>query len=96
MRRDIPDGAVRSVRELGQPACTHRKDQQLTPQELSDLRNFSLRILSEFKHSKETAEIGRVLKALATLGLQVTVQSRREGPTVSLGSLGTDQALQRP
>lgn len=96
MRRDIPGGAVWLVRELDQLACTHRKDQQLAPQELSGLRNLSLRILSEFKHGKETAEIGRVLKALATLGLQVTVQSRREGSTASPGSLGTDQALQRP
>ena len=92
-KREIPDGTVRSVRELGQLASTHRKDQQLTLQELSDLRNLSLRIPSEFKHGKETAKIGRVLKALATLDLQVTVQSRREGPTASSGSLGTDQAL---
>jgi hypothetical protein len=35
-----------------------------------------MRFLSEFERGKETAEIGKVLKALRTLGLEVIIQPR--------------------
>jgi hypothetical protein len=38
-----------------------------------------MRFLSEFERGKETAEIGKVLKALRTLGLEVIIQPR-SGP----------------
>lgn len=96
MRKNFPYGAVQSVRELGELARAHRKGQQLTLKEVAGVGNLSMRFLSEFERGKETAEIGKVLKALAMLGLEVTVQPRRGGPTASPGSLGTDQALRRP
>ena len=40
------------------------------------LGNLSTRFLSEFERGKETAEIGKVLKALRTLGLEVIIQPR--------------------
>lgn len=96
MRKDLPCGVVQSVRELGQLAHAHRKGQHLTLKEVAGVSNLSMRFLSEFERGKETAEIGKVLKALAMLGLEITVQPRRGGPTVSPGRLATDQALQRP
>ena len=69
-------GAVRSAEELGRLVRAHRKKRQLTLETVSGLGNLSPRFLSEFERGKETAEIGKVLKALRTLGLEVIIQPR--------------------
>lgn len=70
-------GCIQSAEELGKLARTHRKQQKLTLETLSGLGNLSTRFLSEFERGKETAELGKVLKALHTLGLEVVVQPRQ-------------------
>jgi len=57
-------------------ARAHRKHRHLTLETVSGLGNLSTRFLSEFERGKETAEIGKVLKALRTLGLEVIIQPR--------------------
>lgn len=69
-------GAVRSAEELGRLVRAHRKSRQLTLETISGLGNLSPRFLSEFERGKETAEIGKILKALRTLGLEVIIQPR--------------------
>lgn len=69
-------GAVQSAEELGRLARVHRKQRRLTLETVSGLGNLSTRFLSEFERGKETAEIGKVLKALRTLGLEVIIQPR--------------------
>lgn len=73
---DITYGAVRSASELGRLVRAHRKHRRLTLETVSGLGNLSTRFLSEFERGKETAEIGKVLKALRTLGLEVIIQPR--------------------
>jgi transcriptional regulator with XRE-family HTH domain len=73
---DIPYGAIQTTEELGRLVRTHRKQRGLTLETVSGLGNLSTRFLSEFERGKETAEIGKVLKALRTLGLEVIVQPR--------------------
>ncbi len=73
---DIPYGAIRTAEELGSLARTHRKSRRLTLETVSGLGNLSTRFLSEFERGKETAEIGKILKALRTLGLEVIIQPR--------------------
>ena len=73
---DIPYGAIRTAEELGHLARAHRKCRHLTLETVSGLGNLSTRFLSEFERGKETAEIGKVLKALRTLGLEVIIQPR--------------------
>lgn len=73
---DIAYGTVQTVEELGRLARAHRKHRRLTLQTVSGLGNLSTRFLSEFERGKETAEIGKVLKALRTLGLEVIIQPR--------------------
>lgn len=73
---NIPYGTIRTVEELGRLARAHRKQRRLTLEAVSGLGNLSPRFLSEFERGKETAEIGKVLKALRTLGLEVIVQPR--------------------
>lgn len=65
-----------TVEELGRLARAHRKQRRLTLETVSGLGNLSTRFLSEFERGKETAEVGNVLKALRTLGLEVIIQPR--------------------
>ncbi|MHB1587321.1 MAG: helix-turn-helix domain-containing protein [Acidiferrobacteraceae bacterium] len=75
-QKDIPYGTIQTPEELGGLARAHRKHRHLTLETLSGLGNLSSRFLSEFERGKETAEIGKVLKALRTLGLEVIIQPR--------------------
>ncbi len=76
MKDEITYGEVRTVEELGRLTRAHRKSRHLTLETLSGLGNLSTRFLSEFERGKETAEIGKVLKALRTLGLEVIIRPR--------------------
>jgi len=83
---DISYGAVQTAEELGRLMRAHRKHRRLTLETVSGLGNLSTRFLSEFERGKETAEIGKVLKALRTLGLEVIIQPRgRVMPAHSTG-----------
>jgi len=70
----------RSTRELGQLIREYRKSKHLTIEAVSGLANVSSRFLSELERGKETAEIGKVLKVLQTLGLDIVINSRSAGP----------------
>ena len=80
---DIGYGAIRTMAELGRLTRAHRKSRRLTLETIAGLGNLSTRFLSEFERGKETAEIGKVLKALQTLGLEVIVQPRGGMPPSS-------------
>ncbi len=85
---------VQSVADLGRLARVHRKSRGLTLETVSGLANLSVRFLSEFERGKPTCEVGKVLKALRTLGLEVAV--RRRGappprPAVSPDGPGADE-----
>ena len=56
---------------LGQSARRARKAQGLTLKALGDRAGLGIRFLSEFERGKETAELGKSLAALTTLGLKV-------------------------
>lgn len=74
--REIPYGAVQSVEELGRLTRAHRKQRKLTLETISGIGNLSTRFLSEFERGKKTAELGKVLQALHTLGLEVVILPR--------------------
>ena len=67
-------GRAKTTGELGKLVRAHRKTKRLTLETLSGLSNLSIRFLSEFERGKATAEIGKVLKALKILGLEVIVR----------------------
>lgn len=67
-------GRTQTASDLGSLARAHRKSKHLTLYTLSGLSNLSIRFLSEFERGKPTAEIGKVLKALKILGLEVVVR----------------------
>ncbi len=74
---EISYGFIRNTRELGQVARAHRKQQGVTLKTIAGFGRLSPRFLSEFERGKETAEIGKVLKALHKLGLELAVLPRR-------------------
>ena len=74
--KSIPYGKILTTKDLGNLVRAHRKSKHITLETISGLGNLSTRFLSEFERGKETAEIGKVLKALRILGLEVTVQPR--------------------
>ena len=74
---DIQYGTVRNAEELGKLVRAHRKSRGIALKKIGGLANLGVRFLSEFERGKETAEIGKVLKALNTLGLDVIIQPRK-------------------
>lgn len=84
MTKEINYGVVRSATELGQLARAHRKNLDLTLERISGLGNLSTKFLSEFERGKDTAEIGKVLQALRTMGLEVVIQPRQSKHTSSV------------
>lgn len=76
MKSDITYGKIQTAEALGRLVRAHRKSRRLTLETVSGLGNLSTRFLSEFERGKETAEIGKILKALRTLGLEVIIQPR--------------------
>ena len=77
---------IKSVEDLGRLIRSLRKQKRLTIETVSGLGNLSPRFLSELERGKETAEIGKALKVLRTLGLEVVIQPRetREPTNTSL------------
>ncbi len=74
--KPIDYGPIQTTEALGHLVRAYRKQRGLTLETVSGLGNLSARFLSEFERGKETAEIGKVLKALHTLGLEVIVRPR--------------------
>ena len=68
---------VTDIRTLGRTIRTHRKAKGLTLQQAAGLANVSVRFLSELELGKETAEVGKVVKTLRAMGLDLFVNARR-------------------
>lgn len=71
-----PYGRVGDAADLGKLVRAHRKNQGLALKDTARLAALGIRFLSEFERGKETAEIGKVLKTLDALGLDVYVERR--------------------
>lgn len=76
MASDSRQKTIESVAELGRVIREHRKDRGLTLETISGLANVGPRFLSELERGKETAEVGKVLKTLRVLGLELSVRPR--------------------
>ncbi|MBK8996938.1 MAG: helix-turn-helix domain-containing protein [Myxococcales bacterium] len=69
-------GRITSVAELGALCRAERQRRRLTLAELYETTALSTRFLSEFERGKEHVSVGRVLRALQSLGLDVVVLPR--------------------
>ncbi len=78
---------IRTSSELGRLLREHRKSRGLTQDIAASLSNVSTNFLSDFENGKSTAEIGKVLHTLDTLGIELyiaprgTVDRQIKGPT---------------
>lgn len=67
---------VKSTKELGELLRKKRKDQGLTQAQVAEHCGISPRFVSEVERGKATAEVGKVLYLLETLGIDLIVDSR--------------------
>ena len=72
---------MRPVSTMDELACvvrTERKAQGLTQTELADVCNVGLSYIVNLEHGKETAEIGKALRVLQMLGIDLLAKKRGE------------------
>lgn len=71
--------AVLDSKSFGLLIRTERKAQKLTQEQLAGLTGVGVRFVRELEAGKESCQIGRALQVAASLGLVVSIGSRREG-----------------
>ena len=79
MGKILPYGNILNVNELGELVRRFRKENGWRIEDVAGIANVGSRFISEFERGKETVEIGKVLKVLNALGLEVLVHPRHQG-----------------
>lgn len=69
---------VRNARDMGSLIAVERRRQGLTQAELAGLSGVGVTFLSQLENGKSTAEIGKTLDVVATLGIDLIAQRRGE------------------
>jgi len=77
----IPYGNIETAADIGKCVREQRKAQGATQPEFAALCGVGVRFISELENGKSTMEIGKVLKVLKCLGLQLNLQPRRWNKT---------------
>lgn len=67
---------IGDLAEIGVMVAARRKERGLSQQDFADLAGVGRRFVSELERGKPTAEIGKMLKVLNTLGLDLVIRSR--------------------
>jgi HTH-type transcriptional regulator / antitoxin HipB len=67
---------IRDALDLGVRIRERRLEQRLTQGELADVSSVSLRFVSELERGKETAQYAGIQRVLASLGLDLYLESR--------------------
>ena len=66
-----------SVKDIGSQVRSARKQAGLTQRELAEACGCGVRFISDFENGKPTVEMGRAIRVLNTLSLDVDVSPRR-------------------
>lgn len=69
---------IATVEDLGAAVRAERKAQGLTQTDLADVCDVSLSFIVGLEHGKKTAEIGKAILVLRTLGIDVLLAKRGE------------------
>lgn len=72
----IPYGKIVSAQDIGNIIRATRKAQGATQAEFAALCGVGVRFLSELENGKPTAELGKVLAVIQSLGLELSLQPR--------------------
>ena len=78
-------GRVRTPAEVGALARKERSNRGLTLADLYETTGLSTRFVSEFERGKEHASLGRALRLLESLGLDVIIVPRHEAERLLRG-----------
>lgn len=70
---------ILDTKSFGLLIRTERKAQRLTQEQLAGLTGVGVRFVRELEAGKESCQIGLALQVAASLGLTVSIGSRREG-----------------
>ena len=68
--------SISNTEELGKLIMHERKAQELTQTQLAGLSGVGITFLSNLENGKQTAELGKTLNVLATLGLDLLAERR--------------------
>jgi len=63
--------------DIGTAVRKKRKEDGLTLTDAAALCGVGYRFMSELENGKETVQVGKVLKVLAGLGLDMTIEARK-------------------
>ena len=66
---------IRSTAELGQKVRELRRAQKITQSQLAGLANTGIRFISDLEKGKETCHIGKVLRVIETLGVDMLIRN---------------------
>ncbi len=64
------------VKDIGQLISKRREDLKLSQVDLSITSGTGIRFIGDLERGKETCQIGKVLKVLATLGIKFELNSQ--------------------
>lgn len=73
----VPFGTISSAKDIGKAVRIKRKTDGLTQADAAALCGIGTRFLGELERGKETAQIGKMIRILAGLGLEVQIVSRK-------------------
>jgi y4mF family transcriptional regulator len=71
-------GQISTVADIGKLVRHKRKQLGVLQEDAAGLSGVGTKFLSQLENGKETAEIGRVLQVLKSMGLDVYIYSRSE------------------
>lgn len=68
---------VATAADIGMAVRKKRKKDGLTLADAAALSDVGYRFMSDLENGKETAQVGKVLKVLTALGLNMTIKARK-------------------
>lgn len=75
-----PFGRVETPRDIGLAVRRKRKEQGILQEKAAGLSGVGTKFLSQLENGKETAEIGKILQVLRSLGLEIYIYPRSHSP----------------
>jgi len=72
----LPFGNISTAKDVGHCVRARRKAQGATQAEFASLCGVGARFISDLENGKPTVELGKVLKVLKCLGLELSIRPR--------------------
>jgi len=82
------ESVIHNVAELGQLAKRTRAEMGLRIEDLHVYTHLATRFIGEIERGKETAQLGKVMEMLDSMGLELVVRTKRDETMVDPRSLG--------